>query len=192
MDNIQKPSQTDGKLGVLIVGLNGEVSTTFLAGTFAIRKGLAEPIGSLSQMAAIRLGKREENRFPLIKDFVPLADLNDLVFGGWDIRNENCYDSAIQAGVLQERDLNKVRDEMEKITPMTAVFEQRFVTRLKPSWTKKAPTKFDYIEMLREDIRNFKEKHGLERVVVLWCASTEIYLAKNEIYNDLRSLEEAR
>src|SRR6266508_3112630 len=173
MENINKPTQPSGKLGVLIVGLNGAVSTTFLAGTLAIRKGLAEPIGSLSQMATIRLGKREENRFPLIKDFVPLTDLNDLVFGGWDIRNENCYDSAMEAGVLNERDLNKVKDELEQISPMTAVFEQRFVTRLTASWTKKAPTKFDYIEMLRQDIRNFKEQHGLERVVVIWCASTE-------------------
>jgi myo-inositol-1-phosphate synthase len=191
MENMNKPTQPSGKLGVLIVGLNGAVSTTFLAGTLAIRKGLAEPIGSLSQMATIRLGKRVENRFPLIKDFVPLTDLNDLVFGGWDIRNENCYDSAMEAGVLNERDLSKVKDELEQFSPMTAVFEQRFVTRLKPSWTKKAPTKYDYIEMLRKDIRNFKEQHELERVVVIWCASTEIYLPKNEIYKDLGSLENA-
>jgi len=118
-----------GKLGVLIVGLNGAVATTFIAGTLSIRRHLAKPIGSLTQLGTIRLGKRHENRFPLIKDFVPLADLKDIIFGGWDIRDEDCYQSAAYAKVLEERDLAPVREELERIRPMRAVFDQNYVKR---------------------------------------------------------------
>jgi myo-inositol-1-phosphate synthase len=180
-----------GKLGVLIVGLNGAVSTTFLAGTLAVRKGLAEPFGSLTQMATIRIGKRKENNFPLIKEFVPLSCLDDLVFGGWDIRDENSYESAASAGVLKERDLHNVKKELEELRPMRGVFEQRFVTRLKATYTKNAPTKYDHMEMLREDIRNFKRRNNVERLVMIWCASTEIFLSLNWVHRDIDKFVEA-
>jgi myo-inositol-1-phosphate synthase len=186
--HIEKPA---GKLGVLIVGLNGAVSTTFLAGAMAIRKGFAVPIGSLSQMASIRLGRRNENRFPLIKDFVPLADLNHLIFGGWDIRNENCYESALQAGVLKKDDLNPVKNELSKLKPMKAVFEKKFVTRLDGTWVKKGISKYELMEMLRDDIRTFKKNNRLDRLVMIWCASTEIYLSGNGIYEKTGKFEEA-
>lgn len=189
MENIiEKP---DGKLGVLIVGMNGAVATTFLAGVLAVRKGKAKPIGSLTQMATIRIGKREENNFPKIKDFVPLAELNDLVFGGWDIRDKNCYESALEAKVLKNEDLNLVKDELESLHPMPAVFEQRFVVRLKGDYVKKGKSKYDLAEQLRNDIRNFKSKNNLDRLITIWCGSTEIYLPMQDIYNDLDSFEKA-
>jgi myo-inositol-1-phosphate synthase len=191
MNNSHKPQKAKGKLGVLIVGMNGAVSTTFLAGTFAVRKGIAEPIGSLSQLASIRLGKRSENRFPQIKDFVPLADLNDLVFGGWDIRNDNCYTSALEAGVLNDKHIEQVKDELSKLKPMKAVFDQRYVTRLHGDWIKGAPSKYELMELLRRDIRSFKASHDLERVVLIWCASTEIYLPANGVHHDIKTFEQA-
>ena len=184
-------ARASGKLGVLIVGLNGAVSTTFVAGTMAVRGKLAHPIGSLTQMATIRLGQRNENRFPFIKDFVPLADLNDLVFGGWDIRNESCYESAREARVLDERDLQPVKDELEQLRPMPAVFEQRYVTRLNGAWVKQGRTKYDLAEQLREDIAMFKETHGLDRLVMIWCGSTEIFLSINEVHRNLSSFQKA-
>jgi myo-inositol-1-phosphate synthase len=185
--SIQEPK---GKLGVLIVGLNGAVSTTFLAGTLAVRKGLAIPVGSLTQLSTIRLGNRSENNFPLIKEFISLADLNDLVFGGWDIRDENCYDSAAYAKVLKESDLLSVKDELQAIRPMPGVFEQRFVVRLKAAFIKKGVNKFDLMEQLRLDIRNFKQDNNLERLVMIWCGSTEIFLSTNDIFNNIESFEE--
>ena len=185
---IQKPS---GKLGVLIVGLNGAVSTTFLAGTLAINKKIAKPIGSLSQMATIRIGKRIDNKFPLIKDFAPLAKTKDLVFGGWDVRNENCFDSAMEAKVLDEKDLLPVKDQLKKIKPMAAVFEQKFVVNLKPSFTKKAKSKFELMEMLRADIRKFKKENKVDRLVMIWCASTEIYLPLAKDLSTLKGFEKA-
>ena len=182
--------EAKGKLGVLIIGLNGAVSTTFLAGTLAVRKGLAIPVGSLTQLATIRIGNRAENNFPLIHDFVSLADLNDLVFGGWDIRNENCYESASYAKVLKNEDLLKIKDELQEIKPMPGVFEQRFVVRLKGTFTKKGISKFDLMEQLRLDIRNFKQENNLDRLVMIWCGSTEIFLPMNEIFNDIESFEE--
>jgi len=175
-----------GKLGVLIVGLNGAVSTTFLAGTLAITKKAAKPIGSLTQMATIRIGKRNENKFPLIKDFVPLAKTDDLVFGGWDVRDENCFESAMEAEVLKEKDLLQVKEQLSRIRPMAAVFEQKFVVNLKPSFTKTGSTKYDLMEQLRADIRKFKEDNKAERLVMIWCASTEIYLP---VEDDLVNLE---
>jgi len=185
-EDIQKPT---GKLGVLIVGLNGAVSTTFLAGTLAINKNLAKPIGSLTQMATIRIGKRSENNFPLIKDFVPLADLNDMVFGGWDIRDESCFDSAMEAKVLHEKDLLAVRKELDVIRPFPAVFEQKFVVRLHGDFVKKENTKFDLAEKVREDIRNFKEKNKCDRLVTIWCGSTEIYMPVNSELSTLEGFE---
>ena len=174
---------------MLIVGLNGAVATTFIAGTLSIRRRLAKPIGSLTQLGTIRLGKRHENRFPLIKDFVPLADLKDIVFGGWDIRDENCYQSAAYAKVLEERDLAPVREELESIRPMRAVFDQNYVKRLSGTWVKEGTTKFDLAKQLRQDIVSFKKAHNLSRMVVLWCGSTEIYLAPSDVHSDLAKFE---
>jgi len=182
MDTTIKPKKARGKLGVLIVGLNGAVSTTFLAGTFAVRRGIAEPVGSLTQLASVRLGRRSDNRFPKIKDFAPLADLNDLVFGGWDIRNEDCYKSALYAGVLSEKHVDSVKDELIKLKPMKAVFDQKYVTRLHGDWVKKANSKYELMNMLRHDIRQFKIDHEVDRLVMIWCASTEIFISPNDVH----------
>jgi len=179
-----------GKLGVLLPGL-GAVATTFIAGTLLVRKGLALPIGSLTQMGTIRLGKRTEKRFPKIKDFVPLADLNDLVFGGWDIFEDNAYESALKAGVLRKEHLDLVKDELEQIKPMKAVFDRRYVKKLDGPNVKKAKDKFELAEMLREDIRNFKEKNNCDRLVMIWCGSTEVYMEPSEVHQTLEKFEEA-
>ncbi len=176
---IEKPN---GKLGVLIVGLNGAISTTFLAGIFAMRKGLAQPIGSVAQMATIRIGKRSENNFPLIKDFAPLESINNLVFGGWDIRDENCLEASRYAEVLEEKDLVNVLDELENIRPMKAVFDQEYVKRLSGDHVKEGANKYDLMIKLREDIQEFKKINSLERVVVIWAGSTEIYIPQKEIH----------
>jgi len=185
---IQKPK---GKLGVLIVGLNGAVATTFLAGVMSVRKGLSMPVGSLTQMGTIRLGKRTEKKSPLIKNFLPLAKLNDLVFGGWDIRNENCYLSAVQAGVLNREHLEAVRDELDKIRPMKGVFDQFYVKRLKGTHIKKGKSKFELMEQLREDIRSFKKAHNLDRCIMIWCGSTEVFIKSAAVHGNLKSFEKA-
>lgn len=185
---IQKPK---GKLGVLIVGLNGAVSTTFLAGVMAVRKGIAMPIGSLTQMGTIRLGKRTDKKSPLIKNFLPLAKLPDLVFGGWDIRNENCYQSSIHAGVLNKEHLDAVRDELESLKPMKAVFDQFYVKRLKGTHIKKGKSKYELMEQLREDIRSFKETHNLDRCIMVWCGSTEIFIKQGSVHKNLKNFEKA-
>ncbi len=185
---IAKPK---GKLGVLIVGVNGAVSTTFLAGVMAVRKGIALPIGSLTQMGTIRLGKRTEHRSPLIKNFIPLAKLDDLVFGGWDIRDENCYDSACHAGVLERAQLDALKKELQVIRPMKAVFDQFYVKRLKGTHVKKGKTKFELAEKLREDIRAFKETNKLDRCVLIWCGSTEVFISMNGVHKSVKKLEDA-
>jgi myo-inositol-1-phosphate synthase len=177
-----------GKLGILLVGL-GAVSTTFIAGVFAIRKQLAKPIGSLTQMGTIRLGKRTDNRTPLIKEFVPLAGLNDLVFGGWDIFEDNCYEAAKTAGVLDERLLEQIRPELEAIKPMKAVFDRQYVKRLDGPNVKKGKNKRDLADQVREDIRNFKQANGLDRLVVIWCGSTEIFMQEGPAHQSLAALE---
>ncbi|MBI4547605.1 MAG: inositol-3-phosphate synthase [Ignavibacteriae bacterium] len=187
LHEIQKPK---GKLGVLLVGLNGAVSTTFLAGVMAVRKGLAQPIGSLTQMGHIRLGKRTEHRSPLIKDLVDLAKLDDLAFGGWDIRNENCYESAVHAGVLHREHLDAVKKELQALQPMKAVFDRFYVKRLQGSHVKKGKTKFDWMEKLREDIRSFKEQQELDRCVLIWCGSTEVFISMNGVHKNLKRFEE--
>src|SRR5438045_9395633 len=154
-----------GKLGVLCVGL-GAVTTTFIAGVEAIKKGLASPIGSLTQMGTIRLGKRTEGRTPSIKEFVPLADLNDIVFGGWDIFEEDCYGAAKTAGVLEPAQLEQVRGELEAIKPMPAVFDQRYVKRLQSPNVKTGKNKKDLAEQVIADIRASKQKHGCDRLVM--------------------------
>lgn len=174
----------------MLVGL-GAVSTTTIAGVAAVRKGLAQPIGSLTQMATVRLGKRSEGRSPLIRDFIPLASLDDLVFGGWDIFGENGYEAAKTAGVLDERLRDAVKPELEAITPWTAVFDRRYVKRLDGSHIKKGQTKRDLAEHVRDDIRRFKERHGLARLVMIWCGSTEIYMEATPAHQSIDAFERA-
>lgn len=183
-------SKPEGKLGVLIVGINGAVATTFLAGVMAIRKKEAKPIGSLTQMGTIRLGSRSKERFPKIKDFVPLAELDEMIFSGWDIRNENCYESAKTARVLEGSDLLKVKDELESIRSMPGVFDQKYCKRLNGTWIKKGKTKFELMEQLRDDIRTFKEAHNVDRLVMIWCGSTEVYIPVNGVHRKLETFEE--
>ena len=184
--NLKKPT---GKLGILIPGL-GAVATTLIAGVESIRKGHNAPIGSLTQMGHIRLGKRTDNRQPLIKDFVPLADLNDIVFGGWDIYEDNCYQSAKNAGVLTSEQLDKVRPFMESIRPMKAVFSKEFVKRLDGPNVKTGKNKMDLAEQLMKDIEDFKKNNNCERLVVVWCASTEAYREPSKSHSSLKNFEE--
>lgn len=180
--------EANGKLGILTVGV-GAVATTFMAGTLLARKGQGIPVGSITQLATMRLGKREENRFPKIKDAVPLADLNDIVFGGWDIFEDNAYEAAKHAEVLTNEDLDKVKDELEAIKPMKAVFDQEFVKRLHGTWVKSAPTKWDLMEQVKQDIENFKKENNCDRIVIIWCGSTEVFTPLGEVHKTLASLE---
>ncbi|HVC19650.1 MAG TPA: inositol-3-phosphate synthase [Vicinamibacterales bacterium] len=179
-----------GKLGILLVGL-GAVSTTFIAGVLAIRKGLAKPIGSLTQMGTIRLGKRTDGRSPKISDIVPLAALDDLVFGGWDIFEENCYAAARTAGVLEAGLLDAVRPELEAIRPWPAVFDQRYVKRLSGPNVKRGQNKKDLAEQVIADIRRFKAEHGLDRLVMVWCGSTEIFMTESPAHRSVEAFEQA-
>jgi len=185
-----KISKPTGKLGVLIVGMNGAVATTFLSGTMAVRKGKGVPVGSLTQMATIRIGKRADNNFPKIKDFLPLYDLNNLIFGGWDIREENAYTAAKIAEVLNDKDLDNVREELESLVPMKAVFDQNFVKRLSGTWTKEASTKMELVELLRKDIRDFKAKNNLTDLITIWCGSTEVFIPMEEVHSSVEKFEE--
>ncbi len=178
-----------GKLGILLPGM-GAVATTFIAGVCAIRKQLAAPIGSLTEMGTIRLGKRPENRVPAIRDYVSIAELNDIAFGGWDIFPENAYEAAVKAGVLQQDLLDQVRDELEAITPMTAVFQQEWVKKLTGSHVKKGESKMDLAEQLMEDIRQFKAKNGCDRLVAVWCGSTEVYRKPTDVHSTLAKFED--
>src|SRR5262249_31399146 len=177
-------------VGVLLVGL-GAVSTTTIAGVIAIRKGFAKPIGSLTQMGTIRLGKRTEGRSPKISDVVPLARLDDLVFGGWDIFEEDCYAAARTAGVIDPSLLDKVRPELERIKPWPAVFDQRYVKRLDGPNVKKGKTKKDLAEQVVADIRKFKADNGLDRLVMVWCGSTEVFMTESPAHQSLAAFERA-
>jgi len=174
---------------VLLVGL-GAVSTTFIAGVQAIRKGLARPIGALTQMGTIRLGKRTEGRSPLIKDLVPLASLDDIVFGGWDIFEDDCYEAACTAGVLDRSLLDQVKPELEAIRPWPAVFDRRYVKRLDGPNVKQGRTKRELAEQVVADIRRFKADHRLDRLVMIWCGSTEIFLRPGPVHQTLAAFEE--
>ena len=178
-----------GKLGILTPGL-GAVATTFMAGVESVRRGLTAPIGSLTQMATIRLGRRTEHRAPLIKDFVPLAGLDDIVFGAWDPIPDDAYTAAKKAGVLEERDLEPVKDFLSRIKPMPAAFEQKYVTRLSGTNVKHG-TKRELAEQLREDIRRFKGENGCDRVVLVWCGSTEIFITPGPQHQTIEAFEAA-
>ena len=179
-----------GRLGILTPGL-GAVATTFISGVESVRRGLSKPVGSLTQMATIRLGKRADDRTPLIKDFVPLARLEDIVFGAWDPIPDDAYTAASKAGVLEKHDLEPIADFLKGIKPMPAVFENRYVTRIRGTNVKKGKTKRDLAEQLRQDIRDFKAKNKLDRVVVVWCASTEIYIKPGPPHATLAQFEKA-
>jgi len=180
----------DGKLAVLLPGL-GAVSTTFIAGVLAIRKGLAKPIGSLTQMGTIRLGKRTENRRPTIQELVPLATLSDLTFAAWDIFEEDAYQSAIHAGVLEKTLVDSLKDELEQIRPIQAVFDQNYVKKLHGTHVKKGENKMDLAEQLMEDIARVKKETGAERAVMIWCASTETFMSPSDVHKDVDAFEEA-
>jgi myo-inositol-1-phosphate synthase len=179
-----------GRLGVLTPG-HGAVATTFMAGVESIRKGHSKPIGSLTQMATIRLGKRTDQRSPLIKDFVPLADLDGIVFGAWDPIPDDALTAARKAGVLEEKHLAQVADFLAAIKPMPAVFDNKYVTRINGTNVKKGKTKRDLAEQLRQDIRDFKAKHKLDRVVIVWCASTEIFIKPGPQHATIEQFEKA-
>jgi myo-inositol-1-phosphate synthase len=174
----------------MLAGL-GAVSTTFIAGVLAIRKGLAQPIGSLAQMGTIRLGKRPEGRSPLIREFVPLADLDDLVFGGWDIFEDDGHASAAHAGVLEKALLDQLKPELEAIKPWKAVFDRQYVKRLDGPNVKKGKNKRDLAEQVRDDIRAFKEQHNLARLVLIWCGSTEIFMTESPAHQTVEAFERA-
>ncbi|HWP72442.1 MAG TPA: inositol-3-phosphate synthase [Gemmatimonadaceae bacterium] len=182
--------QPEGKLGVLTPGL-GAVATTFIAGVESIRRGLTRPIGSLTQMATIRLGKRTEQRSPLIRDFAPLARLDDLVFGAWDPIPDDAYTAAKKAGVLEDKHLESVADFLRGIKPMPAVFDSRYVTRLKGENVKQGKTKRDLAEQLRQDIRDFRARNRCDRLVMVWCASTETYIKPGPQHATIEQFERA-
>ena len=180
--------EAKGKLGVLIPGL-GAVGTTFIAGVESIRKKLSLPYGSLTQMGTVRLGKRTDNRSPRIKDFVPLAELEDLVFGGWDIFEDSGYEAAQKAGVLNDKDLENLKDVLKSIKPMKAVFDQRYVKKLSGTWVKKGKNKMDLVEQVMEDISNFKATNETARLVMIWCGSTEIFIKPGKVHGSLGDFE---
>jgi len=180
-----------GKLGVMLVGL-GAVSTTFIAGVETVRRGRGLPIGSLSQMGTIRLGKRTERRSPKIKEFVPLADLQDLVFAAWDPIPDDAYTAAVKAGVLERHEhLEPIKDFLQGIKPLPAAFDQYYVKRLQGTNVKRGKTKRELAEQLREDIRSFRKAAGVSRVVIVWCASTEVFITPGPAHQSLATFEKA-
>ena len=190
MDKRTEIRPADGRLGVLTPGM-GAVATTFVAGVYAVRQGHGKPIGSLTQMGTIRLGKRTDKRVPLIKDFVPLSDLDDLVFGGWDIFEDDMYAAAVNAGVLEKQTLGGIKSELENVKPMPAVFDQNYVKRLSGTNVKKGKTKMDLADLLCKDIQAFQAEHKLSRLVMIWCASTEVYIEPSPVHQSIKAFEKA-
>ena len=189
MQTSVKPAE--GKLGIMIVG-NGAVATTFMTGVLMTRRGLTKPIGSMTQYDKIRVGKGTEKKYLHYKDIVPLASLDDIVFGTWDVYPQNAYQAAMYAEVLKEKDINPVKDELEKIKPMKAAFDKNYAKRLDGDNVKDCKTRWEMVEALREDIRNFKKENNCSRIVVIWAASTEIYVPVDEkIHYSLEALEKA-
>ena len=183
-----KIKEAKGKLGVLLPGM-GAVGTTLIAGVELIRRGHSRPFGSLSQMGTVRLGKRTDDNVPMIKDFVPLSELDDIVFGGWDIYEDNAYEAAVTAGVLSNEDLNKVKDYLESIKPMPAVFDKQYVKNLDGPNVKKGADKMDLAKKLMDDMARFKTDNGLDRLVIVWCGSTEVYLEYDPVWESIETFE---
>src|SRR3984957_18343633 len=179
-----------GKLGVLTPGM-GAVSTTVMAGVELVRQGASVPVGSLTQLGTIRLGRRTEGRVPKIKEFVKLAELKDLVFGGWDIYTDSAYQAASKAGALDSKHLDKAKKFLGGIKPMKAAFDQNYVKNLSGTNVKKGKNKFDLAEQIRQDIRDFKKKNKLDRLVMVWCGSTEVFLKPEAVHKDMASFEKA-
>ncbi len=189
--NATNVKPADGKLGVLVVGL-GAVTTTFMTGVLMARKGLTKPVGSMTQYDKIRVGKGADKKYLKYNEIVPIASLDDIVFGSWDVYPANAYESAINAEVLKEKDINPVKEELEAIKPMKAAFDHNYAKRLDGDNIMVGKTRWEMVEQLREDIRNFKKENGLDRVVVLWAASTEVYVpVDEEIHGTLAALEAA-
>ncbi len=178
-----------GKLGILLPGL-GAVATTFIAGVFAARRGLQKPIGSMTELGTIRLGKRTDNSTPRVRDYVSLATLDDLCFGGWDIFPENCHDAAVKAGVLETSLLTQVKDELAAVRPMPAVFEQAWVKKLNGPNVKKGKSKMELAEQVIADIQAFKRDNNCDRLSMVWCGSTEVYRQPTEVHSTLAKFEE--
>ncbi len=177
-----------GKLGILMPGM-GAVATTFIAGVMSIRRGLSKPIGSLTQLGHIRLGKRTDGNSPTIQDYVSLAKLDDIVFGGWDIFEDNAYQAAVRAGVLTDKHLEPLKEELEKIKPMPAVFEQAYVKKITGPNVKKGTSKMNLAEQLMEDIKSFKSTNHCDRLVAVWCGSTEVYRKPTDVHSSLDKFE---
>lgn len=189
MDNFKfKIDKPQGKLGVLLPGM-GAVGSTFIAGVYAILKGLGQPVGSLTQFNHIRLGRRDANRNPLIKELLPFYNMQDMVFAGWDILDESLYESAITAGVLEKALLDKLKPELMSIRPMPAVFDKSYVRKLDGSHVKKTATKYEWYEWLRRDIQNFKKENNLQNMVMIWTGSTEIFLKPGKVHDSIESFE---
>ncbi|MBD5192571.1 MAG: inositol-3-phosphate synthase [Bacteroidales bacterium] len=188
MSNVKK---AEGKLGVMVVGL-GAVTSTFMTGVLMARKGLAKPVGSMTQYDKIRVGEGENKKYLKYNEIVPIADLNDIVFGAWDVYPANAYESAINAEVLKEKDINPVKEELEAIKPLKAAFDKNYAARLDGDNVKQCKDRWDMAQQIREDIRKFKEENGVDRVVVLWAASTEVYVPVDEkIHGTVEALEAA-
>ncbi len=178
----------EGKLGILIPGL-GAVATTLIAGVEAVKKGISQPIGSVTQMGTIRLGKRTENRRPKIKDFVPLANLNDIVFGGWDVFEDNVYEAASKAKVLEKDLLFSIKKELEAVVPMKAAFDKNYAKNLTGTHVKEG-TRYEMAQAVMEDIKNFQTKNNCNRIVLVWCGSTEIYFEPSDVHSTLEKFEQ--
>lgn len=189
MKRKQDIEKASGKLGILIPGIGGAVSTTFMAGVESVRRGLSAPIGSLTQMGTIRLGKRFEHRIPPIREFVPLSSLDQLVFGGWDIFPDNCYEAALHAHVLRQEHIEPVRAFLQGIRPWTAVFKKSYVKNLDGPHVKPEGSHMEMVDALREDIDTFRREQGVARCVMIWCASTEAYLESAEVHTSLSHFE---
>jgi len=190
MEKPAKIASPKGKLGVLLPGM-GAVSTTFMAGVELVRKGLAQPVGSLTQLGTIRLGKRTDNNSPLINKFIALAGLDDLVFGGWDIFRDNAYEAAANAGVLSPEHLAKVKPFLSKIKPMKAAFDKEYVKRLDGTWVKKGKNKYELALQIKEDIANFRKTSRVSRLVTCWCGSTEVFIRPEEVHSTPEKFVEA-
>ncbi|MFN8318728.1 MAG: inositol-3-phosphate synthase [Saprospiraceae bacterium] len=182
---VEKPK---GKLGILLPGL-GAVATTTIAGVVAVNKGLSEPVGSLTQIGRMRVGKRTQKNTPLIREVVPIHPLKDVVFGGWDIYEDNVYESAVQAEVLDKRLLDQLKPQLSKIKPMRAVFDPMYVKRLDGKYVKKGKTKMDLAKAIMKDIETFKKENKCDRLVMVWCGSTEIYIQESAVHQSLAALE---
>jgi len=188
MNRPEKIEPASERLGVLLPGL-GAVSTTLVAGVSLVRRGLAPPVGSLTQLGTIRLGRRDENRVPRIADFLPLAPLDSLAFGAWDIFPDDAYQAALHANVLERRHLDPIREDLEKLAPMRAVFYPEYVRRLHGTHVKSGTSKAEMVERVRDDIRAFGEKEGVARAVAVWCGSTEISIEQGAVHESVRAFE---